>query len=134
MKLYRGLKQSDFVSYSPSLQAQTWKEWEKLLQRRIKGDLAYPHDMNSEILALEKMQHLTYQHFSDDKETALAYAKREQGVVVEVDVPLVDIKKYFMLEFQNFSKRKKRFELVYIVRGTDLHRHSKQWGLKTRQP
>jgi hypothetical protein len=134
MKLYRGLKGRDVQLYSPAVQRNVWDSWSKLLQKRTRGDFSYPSELDVEVLSLEKLGRLSYQHFSDDERTAHAYAKQENGVVIEIDVPLSDIKKYFTLEFQNFSKRKKSFEIVYIVRGADLHRSSKKWKIKIKKP
>ena len=131
MKLYRGFKGRDVQLYSPAVQRKVWDSWSKLLQKRARGDFSYPSELDAEILSLEKLGRLGYQHFSDDERMANAYAKQENGVVIEIDVPLSDVKKYFTLEFQNFSKRKKKFEVVYLVKGSDLYRHAKTWMLKT---
>lgn len=133
MKLYRGLKERDVQLYSPAVQGKVWDSWSKLLQKRARGDFSYPSELDAEVQSLEKLGRLSYQHFSDDERTANAYAKQENGVVIEIDVPLSDIKKHFMLEFQNFSKRKKRFEIVYLVRGADLYRSSKKWKIKMKK-
>lgn len=133
MRLYRGLKERDVQLYSPAVQGKVWDSWSKLLQKRARGNFSYPSELDAEVRSLEKLGRLSYQHFSDDERTANAYAKQENGVVIEIDVPLSDIKKYFMLEFQNFSKRKKSFEIVYIVRGADLHRSSKKWKIKMKK-
>lgn len=134
MKLYRGLKRNEVQLYSPAVQKRVWESWSKVLQKRERGDFFYPTELDVEILSLEKLGRLSYQHFSDDARTAVAYAKKEGGIVIEIDVPLPDIKKCFMLEFQNFSKRKQRFEVVYIVRGADLYRYSKKWKIKVKKP
>lgn len=134
MKLYRGLKQNEVQLYSPTVQKKVWESWSKLLQKRKQGDFSYPSELDVEIQSLKKLGRLSYQHFSDDEHTAVAYAKREGGVIIELDVPLSDIKKHFILEFQNFSKRKKRFEVVYMVKGADLHRYSKKWRIKIKKP
>lgn len=134
MKLYRGLKQKDIQLYSPAIQEKVWGSWSKVLQKRERGDLSYPFELDAEMLSLEKLGRLSYQHFSDHERTANAYAKKEKGVVIEIDVPLADLKRYFILEFQNFSKRKKSFEIVYIARGSDLHHCSKKWKMKIKKP
>lgn len=133
MKLYRRLKQKDIQLYSPAIQEKVWGSWSEVLQKRERGDLSYPFELDVEILSLEKLGRLSYQHFSDDERTANAYAKREKGAVIEIDVPLADLKRYSILEFQNFSKRKKSFQIVYIVKGSDLHRCSKKWKVKMKK-
>lgn len=61
---------------------------------------------------------------------AEGYAKKVGGLLIELNIPIKDILNYFDLEFQNFSRRKKKFELVYRVKGSLLLKNSKKWGLK----
>ncbi len=119
--------------YSRVVQDKVWNSWKNVLQKRVKGDFSYPLELDAEICSLEKLGRLSYQHFSDDRRMAAAYAKQKKGVVIEIDIPLTDIKKYCIVEFQNFSKRKKSFEIVYIVKGSDLCRHAKKWKMQTKE-
>jgi len=50
-----------------------------------------------------------------------------------VVVPIHEVVKHFRIEFQNYGKRKKRFELVYVVDGSLLKRKSSQWKLKVKK-
>ena len=119
MKLYRGLKEV-FQPFTSRLQKRYKDLWDKVLKTR--KNKKYPEQLNKEILELQKLQKLAVQHFTDNKEIAYRYGK----YVVEITVP--DIK-HFTVEFQNFSKRKTNFEIVYCVKGEVLHRLSKEWKL-----
>ena len=54
-------------------------------------------------------------------------------MLVELSVPVKDVLQHFDVEFQNFGQRKKRFEIVYAVRGGALARFSAKWKLKVRK-
>ncbi len=130
MKLYRGLKAVEYKEYSSEVLKKYRSNWQKILRLREKGDLDYPHDLNKDIGTLKKHEHLVRQYFTDDKKTAERYAKEQKGVLVEIDVPIGDILEHFILEFQNYTKRKERFEITYIVRGKDLVKYAESWKLR----
>ncbi|MGE4133327.1 MAG: hypothetical protein AB7F86_16915 [Bdellovibrionales bacterium] len=59
------------------------------------------------------------------------YARKVGGLLVEISVPMADVLKHFDIEFQNFGRRKKQFEIVYCVKGSILAKYGKKWKLKT---
>ncbi len=132
MKLYRGIKE-DFIFLDEKAQEQNKQIWKKILELRSKGDFSYPQETNSEILTLRKQERLALQNFTDNKKIAERYARQEKGFIVEIDVPKKEILSLFRIEFQNFSKRKEKFELVYVVSGENLHKFAKKWKLKIRK-
>ncbi len=130
MKLYRGLKSSEFKVFDTKLASHSVSIWEKILKERIKGNFHFPEALSKDIVELEKINRLRRQNFTDNKSIALAYAKENRGLLLEIDVNIGDVLKYFHLEFQNFGKRKKNFELVYVVDAASLFRNAKKWKLK----
>ncbi len=130
MKLYRGLKSVEFKYFSEKVQGELNQTWAKILSRRSKGDWSYPKNLDNEILSTEKLLRLERQHFTDQKSIALNYAKTFNGVIIEIDIPIKDILKNFRVEFQNFGKRKTKFEIVYVVDATLLYRNRKKWKVK----
>lgn len=133
MKLYRGIKAEEFSFITPALDKKIKSQWRELLELREGKSFAYPHKLNSSILELEKLSRLQRQFFTDKKAVALAYAKTNRGIVVEIDVPINQILRHFTLEFQNFSQRKKNFELVYAVDARVLCKYAKAWQLKEKR-
>jgi len=130
IRLYRGISSDDFKTPTNRQNKITKQKWKSLLERRAQGNYSYPNELNSIILELEMLSRLDYQHFTDNKKIATSYAKKSKGLVIELGVPLIDVMKYFELEFQNFKSRKKQFEIVYRINGTVLNRFSKAWSLK----
>lgn len=130
MKLYRGLKTSQFKPYTKDIESQVRSTWASLLMRRAQNDRNYPKDLDAEILVLEKLLRLQRQHFTDNKEIALSYAKSNGGMLLEIDVPLADLIDHFRLEFQNFGKRKTSFEIVYVVEASRLYKNRRKWKLR----
>ena len=107
MKLYRGIKAKEFSHFTPDVAKRLNGTWKAILQKRGSGDLSYPDSLNDDILAASKLVRLQRQHFTDNKEIAASYATANQGLLVEIDVPVADITKHFTLEFQKFAQRKK---------------------------
>ena len=130
MKLYRGLKSEEYREFTDSLIAKFNEGWKKILEIREKGNLKYPGHLNPVIVGLFKHQYLVRQYFTDDKKIADTYAQKEGGLILEIDVPIKDLLVYFILEFQNYPKRKTSFELTYIVKGVELFSHQEKWRLK----
>jgi hypothetical protein len=133
MKLYRGLKSSHFVERNKEVEQKFNEGWRQVLSLREQGDLSYPEHLNKVIIELFRLQGYTRQYFTDDRSIALAYAKAEHGVLVEIDVSVDDILEHFIIEFQNYSKRRQSFEVTYIVRGADLAKYTKRWKLNAQQ-
>jgi hypothetical protein len=104
-----------------------------LLVSRASGNKKYPNFLDEQIQGFEKILRTERQHFTDDKDIALSYAKKTKGVLIEVVVPVNEVVRHFRIEFQNYAKRKKKFELVYVVDGSLLKRKSRQWNLKVRR-
>ncbi len=133
MKLYRGLKNSEYMEFDNNLKNRLDDAWGKILKIREMGGLNYPETMNKEILELSKIQNLARQHFTDNVDIALNYAKTEKGSLIEIDLNIKEILKYFTLEFQNFFLRKSSFEIIYTINSTELFNNSKKWNLKIRK-
>jgi len=131
LKLYRGLSSDEFNLATDEVFEQNKKAWALIIDRRAKNDLKYPQELDRSITSLHKNLRLEYQYFTDSKSIAVGYARKVGGLLVELSVPLKDILEYFDIEFQNFGRRKKQFEIVYCVKGSILAKHSKRWKLKT---
>lgn len=131
LKLYRGLSSDEFRLATDKLFAQNKKAWSSIIDRRAKNEFKYPQELDRSITALHKNLRLEYQYFTDSRPIAEGYARKVGGLLVELSVPLKDILKYFDIEFQNFGRRKKQFEIVYCVKGSVLAKHGKRWKLKT---
>ena len=134
MKLFRGINADEFSHFSPEVADGLLSTWAKILKRRDRGDFKYPAAINSEILEASKVIRLQRQHFTDNEIIAREYARKNSGLLVELDVPVNDVLKHFTLEFQNFGHRKKNFEVVYVVEASNLFAHAKKWKMKTRKP
>lgn len=132
MKLYRGIKASEFSLFTPEAARELKSTWKEILNDRARGNFRYPARSNEKILQAARLVRLQRQHFTDNKAIALAYAKANGGMLVEIDVPVAQILEKFTIEFQNFSQRKKKFEVVYVVDSSSLAKHSRRWKLKTR--
>lgn len=130
MKLYRGLKNDVFELLTPEVKHSIDAMWFKILTRRSAGDFFYPNDLNDDVIELSKLARFSQQHFTDQRGIAVAYAKQENGVVVEIDVPEIEVIRHFRIEFQNFGKRKTNFEVVYVVSGELLYKNSNEWKIK----
>lgn len=133
LKLYRGISASEFNLASGSLFRENKRSWEAILQRRVRGRFDYPSDLDKMIQSLHKNLRLEYQYFTDSKRIADGYARKVGGILVELTVPLGDVVSKFDLEFQNFGRRKKNFEIVYCIRGSVLAKHHKRWRLNIRK-
>lgn len=96
------------------------------------GDFTYPDPLNDDILAASKLTRLQRQHFTDNREIAASYAKANDGLLVEIDVPISEILSHFTIEFQKFAQRKRSFEVVYVIDAAKLSSLSKKWKLKAR--
>jgi hypothetical protein len=130
MKLYRGLKTADFQLLDEATSKSVRDIWKKVLLRRSKGDFSFPEKLSAEIQEQERQIRLRRQHFTDNKEIAARYAKASGGSLVEIDVSVEEISRVFDIEFQNFGKRRKKFELVYVIDAEVLRRRAKKWKLK----
>lgn len=130
LKLYRGLSSDEFNLATDEVFEQNKQAWASIVDRRAKGDFSYPKDLDRSITVLHKNLRLEYQYFTDSKPIAEGYARKVGGLLVELSVPLKDVLEYFDIEFQNFGRRKKQFEIVYCVKGSNLAKHSKRWKLR----
>lgn len=130
MKLYRGLKTSEFRHYSDDISAEVRRTWASILKRRSQEDWSFPHELSTEISRLEKLLRLQRQHFTDRRDIALAYAKSNGGTLLEIEVTEKDLLNHFRIEFQNFGKRKKDFEVVYVVDASLLFQNQRRWKMK----
>lgn len=130
MKLYRGLKSLDYREFDSDLEKELRDGWREVLSLRESGDFIYPENLNKRILKLESISNLTHQNFTDNREIAYSYARNGGGLFLEVEVSMEDLLRYFKMEFQNFSKRRKKFELVYVVSAADLSSNRSKWNLK----
>lgn len=130
MKLYRGISSKEFIEHAGELDQRMHDGWRKILTMRESGIFSYPEELNDTIIELSKLQVYARQYFTDMKDIAERYAQSEGGSVIEIDVPLDDIEKYFLLEFQNYAKRREQFEIVYQVRGDVLFEYKDEWKLK----
>jgi hypothetical protein len=133
LKLYRGLSATEFQAASKKLFAENRKTWRSILEHRVRGDFNFPKELDKAITVLHTKLRFEHQYFTDSKSIAEGYAKKVSGIVVEVSVPLNEVIKYFDIEFQNFGRRKKCFEIVYGVKGSILAKFAKSWGLRVRK-
>lgn len=131
LKLYRGISAVEFNFASDEAFKKNKKVWASILEHRVKGDFNYPHELDKDINTLHKSLRLEYQYFTDNKTIAEGYAKKVGGLLVELSVPLKDVVELFDIEFQNFGRRKKQFEIVYCIKGSILAKYGKRWRLKT---
>jgi hypothetical protein len=131
LKLYRGLSSDEFNVAAAELFKENKKAWFLILEHRLNGDFDYPRELDRPITTLRKNLRLEYQYFTDSKVIAEVYARKVGGLLVELSVPLSDVLKHFDIEFQNFGRRKKQFEIVYCVKGSTLAKYGKRWRLKT---
>jgi len=130
LKLYHGLSSDGFNLATDEVFEQNKKAWASIIDRRAKNDFKYPQELDRSITSLHKNLCLEYQYFTDSKPIAEGYARKVGGLLVELSVPLKDILEYFDIEFQNFSRRKKQFEIVYCVKGSTLAKNGKKWRIK----
>lgn len=130
LKLYRGLSADEFNLASETLVRENRRIWSSIIERRAKGYFEYPHTLDKAITMLHKNLRLEYQHFTDSKSIARNYARKMNGLVIELAVPIKDLLSHFDIEFQNFGRRKKQFEVVYCVKGSVLKKYSRRWRLK----
>jgi hypothetical protein len=130
LKLYRGLSSEEFNIATDEVFRQNKATWASILAFRVRGDFNYPRKLDRPINVLHRNLRLEYQYFTDSKLIAKSYARKVGGLLVQVSVPLNDVLKHFDIEFQNFGRRKKQFEIVYCVKGSTLSKHGKRWQLK----
>jgi hypothetical protein len=133
LKLYRGLSSDEFNLATADVFKENKKVWSSILENRLNGDFDYPHELDRPITTLHKNLRLEYQYFTDSKVIAEGYARKVGGLLVELSVPLRDVLKHFDIEFQNFGRRKKQFEIVYCVKGSTLAKYGKRWRLKVQR-
>ena len=131
LKLYRGLSSDEFNLATDEVFERNKETWASIINRRVEGDFEYPQELDRSITLLHKNLRLEYQYFTDSKSIAESYARKVGGLLVELSVPLKDVLEYFDIEFQNFGRRKKQFEIVYCVKGSILAAQSERWKLKT---
>lgn len=131
LKLYRGISADEFNLATDDVFKENKKVWSSVLEHRLNGDFDYPHELDRPITRLHKNLRLEYQYFTDSKVIAEGYARKVGGLLVELSVPFNDVLKHFDIEFQNFGRRKKQFEIVYCVKGSTLAKYGKRWRLKT---
>ena len=93
------------------------KLWRSILAKWLLGSIGYPLEMDRDLKRLQKNLRLERPYFADSRDMAEGYAKKVKGILMEISVPLKDVLNHFDLEFQNFTQRKFRFEIVYCVRG-----------------
>jgi len=132
MKLYRGIKGSEYSEIS-IIDENYFADWEKVLKYRKDGIFEYPEELNGEIIELHKLERLHFQHFTDNKVIAERYANENNGILITIDVSTKDILKCFTLEVQNYSKRREKFEIVYVIKGIDLAKNKEKWKLVIRR-
>ncbi len=130
MKLYRGLKGEVFKEFTDDVSKQHRDSLYKILMIRERGEWDYPSELSKDISWLKKHESLQRLYLTDCRDIAYEYAKSNQGLVIEVDVPIDDILKYFIIEFQNYSKRHTSFELVYFIDSKAFDTHKEDWDIK----
>lgn len=130
LKLYRGLSSDEFNLATDDVFKENKKVWSSILEHRLIGDFDYPNHLDRSITTLHKNLRLEFQYFTDSKAIAEGYAKKVGGLLVELVVPIQDVIKHFDIEFQNFGRRKKQFEIVYCVKGSTLAKNGKRWRMK----
>jgi hypothetical protein len=133
LKLYRGLSSEDLYFATNEVLKQNKRTWSSILYYRVNGNFKYPEQLDRSIIDLHKNSRLEYQYFTDSKIIAEGYARKIGGILVELSVPFNDVLKHFDIEFQNFGRRKKQFEIVYCVKGTTIAKYDKQWRLKVQK-
>ncbi len=130
MKLYRGLKAAEYIEFD-SAQFQHYKnDWEELLCERAQGNISFTEELAPVVKRLRQSERLTRQYFTDNEMIAKQYTKSVAGILIQIDVPVSDILKYFTLEFQNYNKRQERLEIVYLVDSLTLSKKKKEWSLQ----
>lgn len=130
MKLYRGLRSAEYLELDSMQIREYQRDWQKILVQREAGNLSY--DVGIDPLA-KRLKHtipLTRQYFTDNEAIARQYTESVSGILIQIDVPIADILQYFSLEFQNYSKRKERFEIVYLVDSFTMGKKKTTWNLK----
>jgi len=132
IKLYRGMASDVLNLHDRSHFNKQKKFLHWILALRSSGKMQYPDFLDEQVQAFEKLLRTERQHFTDDREIARSYAKKNKGILIEVVVPIHEVVKHFRIEFQNYGKRKKKFELVYVVDGSLLKKNSSRWKLKVR--
>jgi hypothetical protein len=133
MKLYRGIKSKDLNPFNAKTSKAFAEVFAELLKRRERGDFSYPKKFDKEIQTLEKVGRYRRQNFTDDRKIAQAYAKANNGTLVEISVPIKEITKSFHIEFQNFGKRRSKFEIVYVVDSVTLFKNSRKWKMRLKR-
>ncbi len=130
IKLYRGLKTDSLTIVDQDMASRHAVLWHKILTHR-QGSTKYPTDLDNSIAKLHEETRLYRQVFSDCRATAERYLNdSDDGVIVELEVPISELIRHFELEIQNYSKRKQHFEIVYTVRSAVLADHMQSWCCK----
>ena len=129
MKLYRGITSKEYIEHTEEIENQFKSGWKKILDYR-KDNLSYPEGLNDVIIELSKLESLTRHYFTDNKEITEQYIKSSGGVLIEIDVPVEDILNHFIVEFQNYTKRRTRFEVTYLVHSKTLLENKDKWKMK----
>lgn len=130
MKLYRGITSKEYLEHTEEIENRFKDGWRRILEYREGGDLSYPEELNDVIIELYKTQSLTRQYFTDNKAITEQYIKTEGGLVIEIDVPIDEILSHFVIEFQNYSKRRDRFEVTYLVHGKVFLDNKDRWKMR----
>lgn len=130
MKLYRGITSKEYLEHTEEIENRFKDGWRKILEYRNNGDLSYLEQLNDVIIELYKTQSLTRQYFTDNKNITEQYIRSEGGLIIEIDVPIEDILNNFVIEFQNYSKRRDRFEVTYLVHGKTLSENRDSWKMQ----
>lgn len=134
MKLYRGITSEEYLEHTEEIENRFKDGWRKILEYRDKGDFSYPEELNTIVIELYKTQPLTRQYFTDNKVITEQYIKSEGGLVIEIDVPIEDILNHFIVELQNYSKRRAQFEVTYLVHGKTLLENKNSWKMQISMP
>ena len=133
MKLYRGITSKEYLEHTEEIENRFKDGWRQILEYRNRGNLSYPEELNDVVIELYKTQSLTRQYFTDNKAITEQYIKTEGGLVIEIDVPINEILNHFVIEFQNYSKRRDRFEVTYLVHGKTLFENKDSWKMQISQ-
>jgi hypothetical protein len=81
IKLYRGMA-SDVLNLHPrSYLSEQKKFLHWILALRSSGKMHYPDFLDVQIQAFEKLLRTERQHFTDDREIARSYAKKNKGIL-----------------------------------------------------
>ena len=130
MKLYRGIKSDEINFFTHSSKEAITSVLLPILKMRSSNNYSYPDELNSQIIKTHQLMRLKDQYFTDRKDIAEVYMRSENGSLIEIDIDEKEILENFKVEFQDFGKRKKDFQLVYRVDGEVLLFNKDKWNLK----